>query len=482
MSESKFTVKIRGIYSTFLTKLLSNYFGITKATDIIKSRMDLPFHEVDPDITITNARELQKIHVSGKKEAIEEFIKVIREEFPDTIICSSQSGENAIYKGIVVKNNYDKRFSIVNFGNFKAILENELVRPGKEILARIETPDFGRKKAIATTNVTIPGLYAVLLFRNRNKISQQIRNQQVRKNLYRLGSRLQMKEWGILWRTSAEEILEEDENILIEEVDRLQEKANYILKRYNEIPNFGLVFEGKNVISVEFPSHCKPLMDEIRRSVASIATVNNHHYYKSLSREFNFLVDFSEKLVYKNPDYFDPVNNELNAFFRTFFPTKNQLVHIHHVKVDSRTFYLTPGNLISIEDDLIKIKRKIIAKKRANYNGLNILKEVGDYAILTCQFDKWYMRTEYFSSKNELKGEYWNINTPIELYFDPHRIRYCDLEIDLIRRSSGEIEIIDQEKLELVYEHNYISQVLRDKAIKVVNELKEKLMTGSQIF
>ncbi|MHC1591240.1 MAG: DUF402 domain-containing protein [Candidatus Helarchaeales archaeon] len=482
MSESKYSVKIRGIYATFLTKLLSEYFNITKATDTIKSRIELPYLESEPDLTITNSREIQKIHVSGKTEAIDYFKQVIREKIPDTIICTSQSGENSIYKGIVIKTNPERNFSIANFGSFKGIIENEIIRPGKTILARVEYPDFGRKKAIVTTNVTIPGLYAVLLYRNRNKISQQIRNNYVRKQLYELGNKLQIKDWGILWRTSAEEALEENEDILIEEVDRLQEKAIQITKRYNELQGVGIILEGKTVISAEFPSHCKPYIDEIRRSIPNLITVNNHHYFKSLNREFSMLVDFSESLALKNPSFIDMINDELSEFYKSHYPGKKQLIQIHHVKVDGRTFYLSPGNLINIENDIMKIKRQILSKKRSTYNGLNILKEPGDYAILTCAFNKWYMRTQYFSARNELKGEYWNINTPIELYFEPYRIRYCDLEIDLIRKPNGEIEIIDQEKLDHAREMDYISENLHKKAQDVVEELKNKLSHDAQPF
>lgn len=482
MSELKYSAKIRGIYSTFLTKFLSTYFEITQATDVIKSRIELAYQEKEPDIFISNAPEIQKIYVSGKKEALEEFTRVLRKEIPDCIINTSQSGENAIYKGIVIKNNYDKRFSIVNFGSFKGILENEAIQPRRSILAKIEKPDFGRKKAIVSTNITLPGLYSVLLFRNRNKISQRIRDPQIRNTLFQLSNDLQIKEWGILWRTSSEEILYEDENILIEEVDRLQEKAKLILKRFRENSDYGLVLEGKNILSVEFPSHCKPFMDEVRRSVSSINTVQNHHYYKSINREFNALIDFAEGLIQENPSYEDSVNTALGNYFQKMLPSINQLINIHHVKVDGRTFYLSPGVLFEKKEGLFRVRRKIKGRIKSTYNGLNVSKDPGDYAILTCEFGKWFMRTEYFSSKNTLKGEYWNINTPIEFYFENFRIRYCDLEIDLIRSAEGEIEIVDDEKLEFAHKLNFISEELKNKAIDIVNDIKEKLSNNVQIF
>ena len=82
---------------------------------------------------------------------------------------------------------------------------------------------------------------------------------------------------------------------------------------------------------------------------------------------------------------------------------------------------------------------------------------------------------EYFSKDNQSKGIYWNINTPIELYIDPFRLQYVDLEIDLVKRKNGEIQILDEEKLERVFAEEYLSQKLKQIALDKLYELKSTI-------
>ena len=68
----------------------------------------------------------------------------------------------------------------------------------------------------------------------------------------------------------------------------------------------------------------------------------------------------------------------------------------------------------------IALRREI--KPGGTYDGLDVEKEAGDYAITLFQEGAWSSRTSYYGSGGRLKGEYWNINTPIEIY--PEKIHY----------------------------------------------------------
>ena len=83
------------------------------------------------------------------------------------------------------------------------------------------------------------------------------------------------------------------------------------------------------------------------------------------------------------------------------------------------------------------------------------------------------IRHSYYSSDGALKGEFCNINTPVEFY--PDRIRYVDLEIDVIRRPNEPPEIVDSDKLNESVDSGFVSsslaQAARDTAQDLIIEL-----------
>ena len=98
--------------------------------------------------------------------------------------------------------------------------------------------------------------------------------------------------------------------------------------------------------------------------------------------------------------------------------------------------------------------------------------EEGDIAIGEYQEGNWYYQTTYYSAHNEIKGKYFNVNTPIEIR--QGSIRYIDLEIDVIENLAGERKIIDVDQLERAFELNVISQEIHDKAKTIAENIKEE--------
>ena len=68
-----------------------------------------------------------------------------------------------------------------------------------------------------------------------------------------------------------------------------------------------------------------------------------------------------------------------------------------------------------------------------------------------------------------MRGEYWNINTPVEFY--PEKIRYVDLHVDVVLKGGGRPEMIDRDQLERLVEKGYIKEELARKALQVAEGL-----------
>ncbi len=97
----------------------------------------------------------------------------------------------------------------------------------------------------------------------------------------------------------------------------------------------------------------------------------------------------------------------------------------------------------------------------------------GDYGLTEAREGAWYVKNTYFSKEGKLKGEYYNVNTPVELY--PFGARYIDLEIDVVRRAGERAFIVDREKLDLLAKEGKISRQLAEKAVEVADLLVDKM-------
>ena len=80
---------------------------------------------------------------------------------------------------------------------------------------------------------------------------------------------------------------------------------------------------------------------------------------------------------------------------------------------------------------------------QGRYDGLNLPIEEGDYGITEVREGSWCVKHSYYSKGGRLRGDYCNINTPLELY--PDGARY--LEVDVVRKVGEKPVIVDRKDL-----------------------------------
>ena len=126
--------------------------------------------------------------------------------------------------------------------------------------------------------------------------------------------------------------------------------------------------------------------------------------------------------------------------------------------------------------------RTVVLERRFSgggvYNGLGVAKESGDWGLTFVPEGCWSLVHRYYSASGELKGEFYNVNTPVELY--PGRCRYVDLEVDVVRLPGGRVRVIDVEKLKRAVWKGIISERLMEKALSVAERLREALTRGAE--
>ncbi len=221
-------------------------------------------------------------------------------------------------------------------------------------------------------------------------------------------------------------------------------------------------------LKIGFPSHSKKILDKVRSEITY--TVPWHHYSRAGGEALSTLVSFAEDLVEQGIAAGEDVSKLFEEMVLRMSPRRGIVVKILHDKPDGITLKLRPGKTVWRGSGEVRIQRRIMGG--GTYDGLNIPKSPGDYAITEAKLMEWYTKTRYFDISGNLKGTYYNICTPVALY--PDHIHYFDLEVDVVVYPDSRAEIIDAERLENAMEEGRIPMELGRKALRKAEELAEK--------
>jgi len=455
--------KVRGIYSTALTKLLlDNGFEAVQPSSAIKKRFELPENSAPPDLKIKDRYDLQGVRVLGISDAVSKFQSVLHSKFEDVLTRKWLVSVDGIYKGNVTESNEYTLYVDIGNGVVGMFQKHEIAEVNeKQIIVQVERKRLGVKQPVLTTKLKIVGSYAILAQGSRAGVSLKIRDLNRREELYALGKVLTVDGWGIIWRESSanqsREILEKEISELVDKVKVLNERAFCA-----EAP--ALLIEGSCFMDVEFPWFSKSNLDSLRASAAP--TLNRHHFYKSCGGEVSAALEMAEKLL-ENGQNSNEVAESFKKQILHEFPEEGSMVDVEHVKLSGLVFHLGQATIKGLDDSLMKYSR--IMRRDGFYDGLGIKKEAGDKAVSETEKGEWCITTKYFSKNGEFKGTYINLNTPVEVY--PRAIRYVDLEVDVCIHPDGTVKVLDMDKLEKALEKGIISKRLFDTIRGKVKEI-----------
>jgi probable ribonuclease FAU-1 len=217
--------------------------------------------------------------------------------------------------------------------------------------------------------------------------------------------------------------------------------------------------------SVELPGRSKERLDELRSRVAP--TVKGHHRLKAIAPR---AVEAAEAALAANPGARAQIEESLVREVVILPLEKAGTVRLEHIRPAGRPMRPRKGVLLSLDQTRLVFKRSF---SRGRYDGLDIPIQNGDYGVTELREGDWVVKHSYFTRDGKLIGEYYNVNTPVELY--PFGARYLDLEVDIIRRAGEEAFIADREKLALLAHKGCIGRELGQKAIAIAEDLADSL-------
>jgi hypothetical protein len=216
---------------------------------------------------------------------------------------------------------------------------------------------------------------------------------------------------------------------------------------------------------LELGGASKEKLDGLRASV--VPTLARHHRLRILHPR---TLEKAENQLGKRPK---SKSNLEKALFQEaiLLPLrKADGVRLEHIKIKGKPVRPREGALVEGKGNRIVIKRSF---SQGRYDGLNLPIEGGDYGLTEVQEGAWHLKHTYFSKDGKLKGEYYNINTPVELY--AYGARYIDLEIDVVRRAGGIPSIVDREDLALLVKEGKISRQLEKKAVEEAEQIMREM-------
>jgi Ribonuclease G/E len=418
-----YSIRLRGIYATALAAFLREH-----GWRVVQPPPELHTDGADRfapfDLEVKDREDRQGVIALGTPDSVNALRALLFAELPDVICTPGPAELGAIYLGIVYKRRawgYE-----IDLGDLKGFLPKpELDRPLKKGEAvRVQVKEIAHPQPIVTTKLSLAGRFAVLSQEQGVGISKEITDSEERERLLALGRRCCANGWGVIWRTGA---YGQDIRELQREIKLLQHELAKLDGHPDEgIP--GKLLAGQTTVMIEFPGGSKQTLDRWRARLTP--TESGYHRHQSAPEAI---------------------------------AVPSQRVCIEHIKVSSDFSVVMAGQVIQTSPQQITVRREI--KGSGLYDGLNVPKEPGDYAITEFSCGAWHYETRYYARDGTLKGVYVNINTPIEFYGD--RVRYVDLEIDVVQRPGEPAQIIDEHELQSIAHYVSPQLIMRARALAI---------------
>ena len=450
--------------------MLQNHFDMVQPTPEVARRFGLPYRSDIPDVDIWDRSDLQGIVAIAYESVLVRLTEVLRRRLGGVITRTPRVAKSSVYRGVVQGRDERTGQTKVDLGTISGLLPDRGFQKGQQIMVQIRAHDYGRKAPVLSSSITIPGRAAVLLPEPVVRLSTKIKDQDSRRDLLTLGRKIRehTENWGILWRTSAEKLTEEE---LRNEIDDLLDTAQAVYNKYNDLDIADILFEGTSNADIEFPLEVKDALDKTRAKIKP--TIRRHHFYKSAG--YTSLVDLAEMVIEERPEERSYITSKLDKIVTRDLPRIDESINIEHVKLDGRNIVLARGRITEVNAKGFVIRRQFRHTNRKlklaqePTEDVNVISDEGDYALTQVVPGALTLITDYYSREGHLKGTYVNINTGVEVYpsngNSPGKIRYVDLEIDVVKAPTTEkTRIIDQHLLKRAVQRGFITKEMADQS------------------
>ncbi|RLE67794.1 MAG: hypothetical protein DRJ43_06765 [Thermoprotei archaeon] len=449
-------VRVRGIYSTAITRLL-----LDEGIPVVDASMQI-LERFEGEavsggvalVTVKDRDDRRGLVVIGAKPLAEKVLNTLRSRLPLSPIRVMPVELYSTYLCRVVGSEGGLVLVELPEG-VRGYLEGQ---PRLEEFVVAHVVRFKRGVPVLRRGIMIVGNYARLVEGGRHSVSEHIRGDE-RRILLSLAVRGGLEGWGVRWRSSAKESRIEE---LLDELKSLKERGERVKRVAQTLKQPSKLTEGEVLAFVTLSLNDKLHLDEIRSR--QVPTVKLHHFLKTCGERYSMLVDLAASL------YHCCEPNCLSKYLLrgVLEDIRGGRLELLHEKLDGSTFRISGTcEMVSRKPLLLKLTRAI--KGGGVYDGIGVPKEEGDRAVSLIAPFSHVLPHAYFNAEGDLKGVYVNINTPIEPN-PPSTMWYIDAGIDVVWSEDRGVRTVDLEELE----HYGSLGVVTSDAINLFKEIAAK--------
>ncbi|SEW16287.1 DUF402 domain-containing protein [Natrinema salifodinae] len=480
------TARVRGIYTTALTRLLSEAgVEVVQASEPIRERFDRSFETEPADASLETTRDRQAVEISGEPDAVETVADELAGLAIDTFRWEADAPRGAVFDAAVIEAGGGSG-AVVDLGDgrrgyLKYDDVDGYVDAGNRYRVQVREPappwDDDRP-LVAPTLAVEDGLCT--LSRDRSGVSAALRGERA-DELVGMTDLLSVdvpEGWGLRWQQAAADAnLEAMGTALERAVDRVRALEDALADAPDEPGEPGLHAAPRTTAWCWFGRESRFALDDYRRRVET--TMPGHHRTKAADRAASAAVDFAEAICESTgagaiggDESGDDDRFPFAAVARQFGPVRGDRLEIGHGKPDGRRISLGRGEVTDWDPEgALTLERSM--RGGGTYDALGVSKEEGDVAVTKFREGRWWYPTTYKAADGTAKGTYVNVCTPVELF--PETIRYVDLYVDVIRGADGTVEIVDADELDAAVDDGLVSASLAEKATSVAEAVERAL-------
>ncbi len=459
---------IRGLYAAALTQLFrqDSKWDIVQPSDEVRAaiphnwRMDSP--DVDIDDVPDDRGRRHALQISGPADAVEDALTYLQSQCFDVITRYESSETGALYMGLVGIVSRERRQAIVYLGEERSGVlplryEDQNIRVGSSVPVRIDAPATHQNGRPQLSSVlTVPGQYAVLTAVRSVRMSKQITDEAHRERLQQLGEAQEIGEWGIIWRTAAQNA---PDDILVAEVQRLVGETETLQASLQNTKTVGRIRGGDLTAHVLMSGHAKSVCDTLRAQL--VPTLPGHYKYKAYGDVYDTTVDALERELpaeaLRNRAVLS-VLSSINAMEQPIAPMLHILQRIPNGRV------IDLGEAQRLADDIyagwVEVQRTL--RNKGSYpKELNVDKQPGDYAITRYHEAAWHYVSRFCAQDGSWLADYAGMTTPIAIFSD--HINLFDLQVAVIRTPQQPLEIVGMDTLNRLRDEKMVTSALVDK-------------------
>lgn len=464
------TARIRGIYATALTALLSESMEVVDASPAIRDRFEAVFPTAEPAVCVDTTADDQGVVIWGEASGVGAVRDRVTDQGIDTLSWTAHPPHEAVFVGTVTDTSGST--ATIDLGETSGSLPLDAVdrylETGETCRVQVAGPAPPWRDADhqLRTAITVEGVLASLERGVEATVAGTPTDAQA---LARTTDLLDLElpdRWGVRWHPPATDA---DMDALEGAIERLTRRAETVAEGLTaddataQAPRS--VAEPVSGAWVWFGRATRFEFDELRGTV--LPTIPGHHRIKAGGRGASTAVDFVEELGVSLETF------PTAAVFEQFGPAVGDEVAIRHGKPDGRSFSLGQASVTDRDpaEGTMTLKRTI--QSSGTYDGLGTPRESGDVATTRIREGRWWYPTTYRSDDGTLRGTYVNVATPTEIF--PHAVRYVDLHIDVVKTPDGTVEVVDAAELGEAEERGDVPSALADRAREVADGVADAL-------